>query len=689
MTGNTVCPNPACMNVNPIALIAAIANASDDQERAHLLRQSGKSLLLAPAAIAEIAVAAIDPEDGSSTQAALLLLAGALDEARMAAENGTPEGSALLDTLAAILGEQDAACPFAPVTRLRLAQAYARAGLAPPAFAMLTPENMTGDLPDGQALPDLGELLDPLLREIGDEPLQVHAALAELLAGLPLEPAAMLVSMTLERPGAVEARVGLYWLLSPQLEIRLAAATALLSRAETGSLSPDLAVLLPAIRKWMPDDPARVALDAVIRRQMRKGGLNRNTPAATIHRAAASLPDGAGAQSLIAAFQNGSHRGIAMAMLKQGHGVKDAFILPCASATEQKRMLARILEEIEAFDVSPGALTEALACGLGEGQLLGLLPAAGLVDWAELIGSEGLSPVTGEASDILEAIGGLGALGELSASQRAALIKTSADWTERFAQGDAWFEDTTDLRAAISRARTEKGQEAAVWKHLETRRDWWARLFAVSAATLKAAEEQQYWLSFAAVAQELLGGAALKRIPVMAEIVDMTLDAFDAREGHAPHVPEAGTIGPLLAHAGLNETYVQGYLAALAISPREPSPEVWLGALLGGVEFPGHGAIDQLLAFVTIEAERANDEAGDPKLVSGWIAAFGAANLQDWAAGFENFVAACPRAWPTKSLAADDKRVLREIGAVAKGNDGSALRAVLPSWIARRYEMRQ
>ncbi|MFG6083312.1 UPF0149 family protein [Paracoccus litorisediminis] len=677
------------MSDKSAALIAAIADATDDRARAHLLRQAGKSLLFTPAAMAEIAIATLGPENGSSTQAALMLLSAALDEARMAAENDTPEGRALIETVAATLMAQDAARPFASVIRLRLAQAYARAGLPPPSFAMLSPETMASEEPCGEEMPDLGELLDPLLREIGDAPLQVHAALSELLAGIPPKPAAMLVALTLARSGNVEARLGLYWLLHPEAEIRLAAATALLSRAEARTLATETTALLPAIRKWMPDGPARAALDAVIRRRMREGGMKSDAPATTIHRAAASLPDGAGAQSLIAVFQQGNRRGIAMAMLKQGHGVKDAFIIPCASASDQKRMLAKVLGEIETFDVSPVSLAEALARGVGEGLSLDILPAPGLVDWAEFWGADALAPVTGEAEAILAAIGGTVTLAGLSVTERTALVKASADWMDRFAQSDAWFEDTTDLRAAISRARTEKGQEAAVWKHLETRRNWWARLFAVSAATLKSAGEQEDWLSFAAVAKELLAGTPLKRVPIMAGIMEMTLDAFDARDGSVPLMADSGDIGPLLAHAGINETYLPGYLMALAISPREPSPEAWLGALLGGIEFPGNGAINLLLAFVTAEAERANDALGDTKIVAEWIAALDVAGLRDWANGFDNLVAACPRSWPAKSLAADDKRVLREIRDVATGGDSAALRAVLPSWIARRYAMRQ
>nr|WP_233712989.1 hypothetical protein [Amaricoccus solimangrovi] len=446
----------------------------------------------------------------------MALLSHALDEARMAMENDAPEGGALITAVADVLVARDAARPFAPAARLRLAQVYARAGLLPPPFAVLTPETMAST-EAAQEMPDLGALLEPILKEIGDAPLQVHAALGELFAGIPPELAAMLVSMTIARPGALEPRLGLYWLLDPRPEIRLAATTALLSRAEAGTLAPDLAALLPALRKWLPDDPARAALDAAIRRRMRDGGsrpeIAAEIPAVTIHRAAASLADGAGAQSLVAAIQRGGRRGVAMAMLKQGQAVKDAFVIPCASASEQRRMLARVLDEIETFDLPPAALAEALARGLGEGLALGLLPAPGLVDLAEIWGPEALAPAAGDTEAILAAIGGRDALEALPAARRAALVRESIDWMDCFGHADSWFEDTAALRAAIARARTDKGRETAVWTHLETRRDWWARHFTVSAAVLRSAPEPAPWLSFVAVAQALLDGPIAQADP--------------------------------------------------------------------------------------------------------------------------------------------------------------------------------
>lgn len=675
-------------------MIAAIGAATDDAARARLLRDGARGLLFDPSAIADVAAAAINLADDFAGQAAAALLSSALEEARMATENGAPEGAALTGALATALTAWDSAHPFAPELRLRLAQIYARAGLAPPPFATLSADVMAKGNVAYEDMPDLDALLNPIFRELGDEPLQVHAALAELLAGLPPQLAEMLVSMTIARQGALEARLGLYWLLDPKPDLRLAAATALLSLADAGTLAPQLGALLPALRKLLPDDPARAALDGAIRRHMRIGGARTKSSIPTIHRAAASLPDGAGAQSLIAAVQVGSRRVVAMAMLKQGHGVKDAFLIPCASATEQKHMLTRILDEIETFDIPPQTIAEALARGLGEGLALGLMPAPGLVDLAEILGPDALVPVSGEAGAILVSIGAAETLASLPTAHLTALLNASADWINRFDQADSWFEDTTALRAALARARTRNGQEAAVWKHIEARRDWWARHFAVSAATLKSARglDPTLWLSCAAVAQAILDGLSLKRIPIMADIAAMTLEANAASNGNVSARSRSGAqedMGSLLAQAGMNEAYLQGYLTALVITPLEPSPEDWLGSLLSGIEFPGEGTIDRLIGFIMDHANQTDNDAGDPKAVAQALGALKEGGLKDWAAGFDDLVKATRRSWSPKLLAADDKRVLRDIEQIAKGGEAGALRAVLPSWIARRYAMRR
>jgi hypothetical protein len=667
------------MTKTPHPLLTALSRAPDDETFAWLLRDGGRALLNDPSGIGAVGFAAMGAP-GEITDAAARLLATALDEARMAEENDLPEGPALLTALAESVAAREGRAPLTVPERLALARAYASAGLVPPPFAMLTADSFAGEVPDGMTMPDLGEILDPILRDAGEAPGQAHAAMTELLAGLPPELATMLVSMTVARPGVAEARLGLYWLLDPRADIRLAAAAALLSRA---GLPPDLYALLPTLRKWMPDDPARAAVDALIRAQMKAGARPVTTPV-KVHRAAASLPDGVGAQSLAAAVQIGSRRAVAMAMLKAGHGVKDAFLIPCASATEQKAMLARVLEEVEAFDIPPAAYAATLARGLGEGLALGLLPAPGMLDMAEIWGPEALTPQPFAAADILATLGPLpGPLSE------APLIQRSSIWLDRFPHLHSWFEDTGPLRDALSRARSDKGLEAAVWKHLATRRDHWAQVIAASAAVLKAAEDP-HWPAFAAVARAVSGDHALKRIPVMHDIVGITLAAWADGPGAAPVEEAQGNVAEaLLAKAGLRAAFLDGYLTAYVIAPVAPPPEVWLGALLGGIAFPGDGAINRIMAAISERIEAIDDAALDPSTMTATLALLSPDAWQDWCAGFHALVTAAPRAWPARSLGADDKRILRALADAADGEHDPGLTAVLPAWIAGRYARRK
>lgn len=679
LASNAMCLTPVPMTKTPHPLLTALSRARDDETFARLLHDGGRALLNDPTEIGAVAFAAMGAP-GEIAEAAARLLATALDEARMAVENDLPEGPALLTALAKAVAEREGRAPLSVPERLALARAYASAGLVPPPFATLTVESMADAAPVGAAMPDLGEILVPILRDAGDVPGQAHAAMTELLAGLPPELATMLVSMTVARPGAAEARLGIYWLLDPRLDIRLAAATALLSRP---GLPPDLPALLPSLRKWMPVDPARAAVDATIRAQM-KAGTRPETPVVKVHRAAASLPDGVGAQSLAAAVQIGSRRAVAMAMLKARHGVKDAFLIICASATEQKALMTRVLDEVEAFDIPPAAYAATLARGLGEGLALGLLPAPGMVDMAEIWGPEALTPQPFAAADVLATLGPLpGPLSE------AALIQSSSIWLDRFPHIQSWFEDTGPLREALSRARTDKGLEAAVWKHLATRRSHWAQVIAASAAILKAAEDP-HWPAFAAVAGAVSGDHALKRIPVMHDIVGITLAAWADGPGADP-LEEAQGNGAeaLLANAGLRAAFLDGYLTACVIAPVAPPPEVWLGALLGGIEFPGDGAINRIMAVISDRIAQMDTDAPDPAAMAARLGLLSPDASQDWCAGFHALVTAAPRAWPNRSLGAEDKRILLALAGAAEGEPDPRLTTVLPAWIAGRHTRRK
>lgn len=80
----------------------------------------------------------------------------------------------------------------------------------------------------------------------------------------------------------------------------------------------------------------------------------------------ATLPDGGGAQSIGIALQSGGQRKAAMLLLKQGFGVKDAYVIPCASASEQKLLMRRLAEETGALEVPFDCLKRVLPMMLAE-----------------------------------------------------------------------------------------------------------------------------------------------------------------------------------------------------------------------------------------------------------------------------------------------------------------------------------
>lgn len=95
-------------------------------------------------------------------------------------------------------------------------------------------------------------------------------------------------------------------------------------------------------------------------------------------------------------------------------------------------MLARILDEIETFDVSPDMRAAMLSRGLGEGAGAGSDASAGHRQPGQDSRARCDDPVAGNAEAILDTIDAAEALAGLPATRRMALVRTSADRTAHF-----------------------------------------------------------------------------------------------------------------------------------------------------------------------------------------------------------------------------------------------------------------
>jgi hypothetical protein len=110
---------------------------------------------------------------------------------------------------------------------------------------------------------------------------------------------------------------------------------------------------------------------------------------------------------------------------------------------------------------------------------------------------------------------------------------------------------------------------------------------------------------------------------------------------------------------------------------------------LGGIEFPGEGSINRVMAAISACVDRIEETAPDPVAMAAHLSPLGPDGLQDWCTGFHALVTAAPRSWPARSLGPDDKRLLRTLSQVAEGHPDPSLASVLPAWIAQRHARRK
>uniref|UniRef100_UPI00396CF011 hypothetical protein n=1 Tax=Paracoccus sp. TaxID=267 RepID=UPI00396CF011 len=115
------------------AMLTALAQDAHSRVQAETLARFGRALLAAPADAAELlgALAGIS-SGGADEECMSLLLSAALDEARMARENGQQQGALFIDALEAHLGQLVSTNRLTFRGSLAVSGTWVRAGLTPP-----------------------------------------------------------------------------------------------------------------------------------------------------------------------------------------------------------------------------------------------------------------------------------------------------------------------------------------------------------------------------------------------------------------------------------------------------------------------------------------------------------------------------------------------------------------------------
>lgn len=265
----------------------------------------------------------------------------------------------------------------------------------------------------------------------------------------------------------------------------------------------------------------------------------------------------------------------------------------------------------------------------------------------------------------------------MTPQKRGRMVNESEMWCLQVPMVESWFESSGDLEAAVHDARTDAGAKRAVFTVLEDRRPFWAVQCFRGAHVLRGAMALRVAESFAAVGLALLEGRPLKKIPIMTQMVDSTLNALEmgeepggrtsAQAGPMAIDPEAlmdvpqpdteamdrlgayldSQVSPdgMMSLSGLD-----GFLHAVAIPEPPLSVESWLPAVWEGQppEFSGPDEAEDVLGTIFGRYAQIIDHLsrGDSRQVIVLSTdEAGGADAGDWLAGFVDGMSVAEEAW--------------------------------------------
>jgi len=410
--------------------LSALAQTRTEEDARLALESVARDLLRRPENGFDLAFSIGINEEPNDKAPELIALEYLMTEARMNIENQNAQGAPFLQAIEDAILRLSSEHHITFKGTVALGRCYVRADLPVPNSLQARhsePDAIIGS----ENLPDLGDLLETLRKEVGTDGYMLHGMLEEMLATVQPEAKGALVSEVAQRDDPLCNQLACYWLLDDSKDVRLGAAAAILNRAQIRAMDAAMVSRILEIRAWQPEDDARSLLDQAIKEALRQelsGGIEPKPW--TVHRILGSIPDGAGAQSIAIAAQNGGQRGVIMILLKQNFGIKDAYVVPCGSASEQRRMLDHMLDEIDMLDLTPAVFRPTLAAALAEGMAVKTIPPHALIDIVEILGLTNLRPEPMCAQEWASYLDPDGMFANLSPQKLGRLVNESADWPE-------------------------------------------------------------------------------------------------------------------------------------------------------------------------------------------------------------------------------------------------------------------
>lgn len=367
-----------------------------------------------------------------------------------------------------------------------------------------------------------------LVEELGDDPFAIHTCLDEAVDAMSGEARAGLVMATLagREPAIREAAIG--FLSSASGEVRDKAIEMLEQTAPHHLVSPTMLRRMIALRNWLPAVD-RPGLDQAIKSARKSGIACAPWPRPAVRQVLCSGVDGAGALTVLAIAEEAGKPLVAGLLVKQGFGIRDAWVRRDLDDAELREIVVQVAGEIDLAETSLDYVRticrQALAVNLETGDLAPF----GLLDCAEAMGLADLNPTALPVDKLVADLIAEVEPKRLTAAAVTRTLRQSADWPDEHPILQTWFEDDANVVKAIGTRRAPHKKQMAVLLAgpLRARRRRWAELAAWTALSLKHRREAADWQGFAIVARELLSARALNEIGLMQAVAETTLEVME------------------------------------------------------------------------------------------------------------------------------------------------------------------
>jgi len=256
----------------------------------------------------------------------------------------------------------------------------------------------------------------------------------------------------------------------------------------------------------------------------------------------ASIMDGANAQSFMVVLPRGKGFLGCSLLLKNQHGVADAFILPLADKAHLRELKQVMNAETGSLEISRSYLNQRVCHALADGAAAGKVPSHWLLAIAEQLGSDQWKAVALDCEKELQQL-----TREMQQKKRPAVLEMnkqkalqqSSQWLARQDFAASWFEDDVEVDDLLNKYFNKnfaKNPEYAIShvvdKILESRRLNWQERLVVATLWLRAALkspiswEQMYYVAVTVADRSV----PLKKIPLMRAIADNSIGAFFGRK---------------------------------------------------------------------------------------------------------------------------------------------------------------